>query len=406
MLQHCIAATTYGASPQQIVQEMPERSRSFATSKTPAYALAGAVLTIDLDAVRENYRRLKARLGPVACAGVVKANGYGLGAEMIARALRDEGCNDYFVAHVGEGLSLRSALGAEPAIYVLNGLPPGSEDDAAHAGLRPVLDSLEQLAAWREAAARAARTLPAAVQVDSGMSRLGMAPSEVEQLVDDPSAFDGVEVVLVMSHLACADEPEHPANELQRESFEALRRKLPPAPASFANSSGIFLGKPFHFDLARPGVALYGVNPTPGRENPMQPVVRLDAKVVQTREIGDGVGIGYGHAAQARLSMRLATVSLGYADGWHRRAAGAAWYNGVRLPFAGRVSMDSIILDITALEPGSLKAGDLVEFIGPNQSVDDVAEFAGTIGYEILTGLGHRFDRVYTGACSKACPKV
>lgn len=377
---------------------MPERPRAADPPSSTGAVCAGAVLTIDLDAIRENYRRLKERLSKVACAGVVKANAYGLGAAEVALALKDEGCTDFFVAHVGEGLSLRAAVGSGPAIYVLNGLPPGSEDDAARAGLRPVLNSIEQLAAWRAAASRSGRRLPAALQVDSGMSRLGMAPSEVDQLADDPAALDGVEIVLVMSHLACADEPAHPANELQRKSFEELRRKLPPAPASFANSSGIFLGQPFHYDLARPGVALYGANPTPASANPMRPVVKLEAKVVQTREIGDGVGIGYGHAARARLAMRLATVSLGYADGWHRSAAGAAWHNGVRLPFAGRVSMDSIILDISALEPGSLKAGDLVEFIGPNQDIDEVAGYAGTIAYEILTGLGDRFERIYLGA--------
>lgn len=376
---------------------MPERPRS-SLNASIGPVRAGAVLTIDLDAVRENYRRLKALLGSVPCAGVVKANGYGLGAAEISRALRQEGCENFFVAHVGEGLSLRSVLGAEPAIYVLNGLPPGSEADAAEAGLRPVLNSVEQLAAWKVLAHRLGRRLPAAVQVDSGMSRLGMAPSEVDLVANDPQALDGVEVMLVMSHLACADEPGHPANELQRASFEALRQMLPAAPASFANSSGIFLGQPFHFDLGRPGVALYGVNPTPEKENPMQPVVRLDAKIIQTREIGDGVGIGYGYAALARMNMRLATVSLGYADGWHRNAAGAAWHNGVRLPFAGRVSMDSIILDISALEPGALKAGDLVEMVGPNQSVDEVAALAGTIAYETLTDLGDRFERIYKGA--------
>lgn len=373
---------------------MPERPTAAILNEP---ALAGAILTIDLGAVRENYRRLKQRLGTTPCAAVVKADGYGLGAAEIAQALRAEGCRDYFVAHVGEGLALRGVLGSEPTIYVLNGLPPGSEDDAAEAGLVPVLNSLEQLVAWRDAARRRAQVLPAALQVDSGMSRLGMAPSEVDQLASGTNSFEGLSIVLVMSHLACADEPEHPANELQRQSFEALRQKLPAAPASFANSSGIFLGKPFHFDLGRPGVALYGVNPTPGKKNPMVPVVKLEAKVIQTREIGDGVGIGYGHAARARLDMRLATVSLGYADGWHRNAAGAAWHGGVRLPFAGRVSMDSIILDISALEPGALKAGDLVEFIGPDQDVDDVAGFAGTIAYEILTGLGDRFERIYKG---------
>jgi len=363
----------------------------------PSQPVAGAILTIDLGAVRENYRRLKMRLDGRACGAVVKANGYGLGAAEVSRALMQEGCDTFFVAHLSEGLDLRAAIGDGPTIYVLNGLAPGGEADAAAAGLRPVLNSLDQLSAWRSAAAAAGRTLPAAVQVDSGMSRLGMAPSEVEEIAGSNDAFGGIEVTLVMSHLACADEPEHPANELQRINFEALRRMLPPAPASFANSSGIFLGEPFHFDLGRPGVALYGVNPTPGEPNPMLAVVRLEVKVVQTREIGDGVGIGYGYASRARLSMRLATIALGYADGWHRRAAGAAWLEGERLPFAGRVSMDSIILDITSLPPGRLKAGDLVELIGPMQTVDDVADYAGTIGYEVLTGLGNRFHRVYRG---------
>ncbi|MGE0283824.1 MAG: alanine racemase [Rhizobiaceae bacterium] len=367
------------------------------TSTGPTVTVAGAILTIDLAAVRENYRRLKARLGGKPCAAVVKADGYGLGAVEVAKALMPEGCDTFFVAHLSEGLNLRAAIGNAPTIYVLNGLAPDSEADAVAAGLRPVLNSLDQLSTWRDAAKVAGRTLPAAVQVDSGMSRLGMAPSEVDEIAGSSDAFAGIDVTLVMSHLACADEPEHPANEMQRINFEALRRKLPPAPASFANSSGIFLGKPFHFDLGRPGVALYGVNPTPGEPNPMVPVVRLDVKVVQTREIGDGVGIGYGYASRARLAMRLATIALGYADGWHRRAAGAAWFEGERLPFAGRVSMDSIILDITSLPPGQLKAGDLVELIGPKQTVDDVADYAGTIGYEILTGLGSRFHRVYQG---------
>ncbi|MBX3597856.1 MAG: alanine racemase [Rhizobiaceae bacterium] len=378
---------------------MPERHSAAIASPDNAYARAGALLTIDLGAVRENYRRLRKILGAVDCGGVVKADAYGLGAAKVAKALQAEGCTNFFVAHINEGLKLRAELGADPAIYVLNGLPPGSEGEASAAGLFPVLNSTEQLAAWRANARKLGRRLAGVLQVDSGMSRMGLAPSEVEQIANDPDAFEGVDIVLVMSHLACADEPEHPANELQRQSFEQLRAKLPAAPASFANSSGVFLGKPFHFDIARPGVALYGVNPTPGKPNPMQPVVRLDAKVVQTREVGDGVGIGYGHAARARLNMRLATVSLGYADGWHRNASGAAWFKGARLPFAGRVSMDSIILDISALEPDALVAGDLVEFIGPNQSVDDVAGYAGTIGYEILTDLGDRFERIYKDEC-------
>lgn len=358
-------------------------------------AAAGAILTIDLGAIRQNYRRLKAQLGSVRCAGVVKADGYGLGAAPVARALAEEGCRIFFVALLAEGLTLRKALGPQPVVHVLNGLPPGSEAEAVAADLVPVINSAGQLKAWGEAGRQAGRKLPAAIQVDSGMSRLGMAPAEVEAIAADPHAFDGIAVTLVMSHLACADEPEHPANERQWLVFERLRKVLPEAPASLANSSGIFLGSAFHFDLARPGAALYGINPTPGEPNPMLPVVRLQAKVVQTRRLEKGAGVGYGHIFHATGPLSAATISLGYADGWHRRAASAAWFEGVRLPFLGRVSMDSIILDISALPAGKLAEGDLVELLGPLQSVDDAAGHAGTIGYEILTSLGSRFHRRY-----------
>lgn len=360
-------------------------------------AAAGAVLTIDLGAVRDNYRRLKARLGKAACAGVVKADGYGLGAEQVAKALRKEGCDTFFVAHVQEGVALREALGAGPAIFILNGVPPGAEDICVAGGLTPVIDSAEQLAAWRATARRAGRKLNAALQVDSGMARLGMAPAEVEAIAADPRSLDRVETVLVMSHLACADEPDHPANRAQREAFRRLRGMLPPAPASLANSSGIFLGPEWHFDLARPGAALYGINPTPDMDNPMLPVVRLEAKVIQTRTIGAGSGIGYGHTVIADGPLDLATISLGYADGWRRRAAAFAHFGEVRLPFVGRVSMDSIVLDVSDLPAGSLKAGDMVEMIGPSQTLDEVAGYSGTIAYEVLTSLGRRFQRRYVG---------
>jgi alanine racemase len=359
--------------------------------------VAGAILTVDLGGIRANYRLLKSKLGAAACACALKADGYGLGAAEIANALLAEGCTVFFVAQLCEALGLRQALGPEPVIYVLNGLTPGSEHDAADAGVAPVLNSIEQIAAWAERAKKSKRRLPAALQIDTGMSRFGLAPSEVETLAASPFLLDGIRLDLVMSHLACADEPDNVANRLQRESFDRLRQALPSAPASLANSSAIFLGRDYHYDLARPGAALYGVNPTPGRPNPMRQVARLQAKIVQTREIGDGVGIGYGHASRARAAMRLATISLGYADGWPRRAVGAAFHNGTPLPFAGRVSMDSIVLDISALAPGTLKAGDLVDLIGPDQTVDRLAEQAGTIGYEILTGFGARFHRRYLG---------
>lgn len=358
-------------------------------------AAAGAILTIDLGAIRENYRRLKAQLGGVRCAGVVKADGYGLGATQVASALMKDGCDTFFVALLAEGLVLRKAIGAGPDIYVLNGLPPGSEPEAVAAGLCTVINSGAQLKAWRAAAHGAGRRLSAAIQVDSGMSRLGMAPAEVEAVAKDTGAFAGIDIRYVISHLACADEPRHPANEQQRLAFERLRALLPEAPASLANSSGIFLGPRYHYDLARPGAALYGINPTPGAPNPMLPVVGLQAKVAQTRGIEKGTGVGYGHSYHAQDPLRLATISFGYADGWLRRSASAAWFEGVRLPFLGRVSMDSIILDVSALPPGKLREGDLVELLGPSQSVDDAAGHAGTIGYEILASLGTRFHRRY-----------
>jgi len=360
--------------------------------------VAGAILTIDLGAIRENYRRLKARLNSVRCAGVLKANGYGLGALPVASALMKEGCDIFFVALLGEGLALRKAIGPGPDIFVLNGLPPGSEAETAAAGLLPVINSALQLKAWRETARAAGRNLPAAIQVDSGMARLGMAATEVAAIVGEADTFEGVDIRFVMSHLARADEPHEAANEAQRLEFERLRKLLPSVPASLSNSSGIFLGPAYHYDLARPGAALYGVNPTPHEANPMLPVIQIHAKVAQTRAVEKGAGIGYGHTLLAQGPLRLATISFGYGDGWHRRAASAAWFEGVRLPFVGRVSMDSIILDISSLPAGTLSEGDLVELIGSSQSLDDAAGHAGTIGYEILTSLGPRFHRRYIEA--------
>jgi alanine racemase len=356
---------------------------------------AGAILSIDLGAIRENYRMLRSRLTRGRCAAVVKANGYGLGATRVAKALMEDGCDNFFVAHVAEGIELQRAIGRDVDIYVLNGIPPGAEEQCAAAGLIPVLNSTEQLDAWRAAAHLLGNALPAALQIDSGMSRLGLAPSEVDAIAADPVVLDGIDLKLVMSHLACADEPDSPANSLQLRNFETLCAKLPPAPASLANSSGIFLGDGFHFDLARPGAALYGVNPMPGKPNPMRQVVGLAAKVIQTRTLEAGAGVGYGHSYRAAGGLSVATISLGYADGWPRHAASRAFHDGVPLPFAGRVSMDSIVLDISALPPGTLSAGDTVELIGTHQTVDDVAAQAGTIGYEILTGLGSRFHRIY-----------
>ncbi len=358
---------------------------------------SGGVLTVDLGAIQRNYRRLVAQAGGAAVAGVVKADAYGLGVERVAPALLEAGCRTFFVAHLTEALALRPLLPDGAELFVLNGLLPGDERLCAESGIRPVLNSLEQVAAWSALGLSLGRRLPAAIQVDSGMSRVGLAPQEVEALASDPARLAGVETVLVMSHLACADEPDHPANAAQLAAFETLAARLPAARRSLANSAGLFLDARFRFDLARPGIALYGGAPNAVRPNPMEPVVRLEARVIQTREVPARAGIGYGFSVVADRPMRLATLSVGYADGWLRSASnrGAVAFQGRRLPIVGRVSMDSIIVEAGE---AALAPGDLVDLIGPEASLDAAAEAAGTISYEILTALGHRYERRYLSA--------
>lgn len=358
-------------------------------------AAAGAILTVDLGALAANYRLLSEAAGG-ACGGVVKADAYGIGMAPVATTLHGEGCRHFFVGHLAEGAALRAVL-PDAAIYVLNGIPPGAERDAVAAGLIPALNSQDQIAAWRATARALGRHLPGALQFDTGMARLGLSPAAVKTLAADGEALAGIDLRLVLSHLACADQPRHPANAAQAGLFARLAALFPGVPGSLANSSGIFLGPTWRSDVARAGAALYGINPTPAAANPMRAVVRIEAKIIQTGDCAAGAGIGYGHDFHADRPMRLATIALGYADGWPRRARGAAFHRGTRLPFVGRVSMDSIVLDVSALPPAALGTGDRVEVIGDHQTVDDVATLAGTIGYEILTGLGNRFHRRWIG---------
>lgn len=363
----------------------------------------GAHLTIDLGALRENYRRLRERLTGARCAAVVKADAYGLGAARVAPALAAAGAQDFFVALPCEGLRLREALtgtgeGIAPAprIFILSGFEAGLGPDFRQAELIPVLNSLGQIAAW-QAEAAAGAPLPAALHLDTGMNRLGLPPAEAEALAAEPERLAGLEPVLVMSHLACAEEPDNPMNRAQLDLFQALRRGLPAAPASLANSSGVFLGPDFHFDLARPGVALYGVNPTPGSPNPMAQVVRLQARILQVREIDAPMSVGYGAAFRAAGPARIATVATGYADGYLRSLSdrGSAFVDGLAAPVVGRVSMDLITLDVTRMPAESVQPGALVDLIHPQDGLDRLAREAGTIGYELLTSLGQRYRRSY-----------
>jgi len=369
-------------------------------------AAAGAWLTIDLDALAGNYRILRDRAAG-NCAAVVKADGYGLGAAIVGRRLAREGCRDFCVAHMSEGAALKPALPADANVYVLHGAMPGAEADCLALGLIPVLNSPEQLAAWSALAGRQGRALPAILQFDTGMSRMGLTAAEARAVAADPDRLAGVDLRYVMSHLASADDPADPANAMQLESFNGFRALFPGVPGTLANSSGLFLSPEFHFDLARPGVALYGANPTPGAPNPMRDVVRLSATVLNLRTVAAGTGVGYGLSYRPKAEARIATIAIGYADGFLRSLSnsGAAFVDGVRLPIAGRVSMDSVGIDVSALPEGRLKVGDHVDLLGPGQGVDDLARAAGTIGYEILTGLGQRFHRTYLDGAAEPGPR-
>jgi alanine racemase len=362
---------------------------------------AAAVLTIDLGAIVANYAALRERSGGAACAGTVKADAYGTGMARVAPALYAAGCRCFFVATLAEGIALAALLrGVE--IYVLNG--PTAANAAAFAahGLRPVLNSLEQVAAWRAVAAGARP--PAALHVDTGLARLGLSPQETARLCADPAQLESVEIALVMSHLACSEEAEHPMNPRQQSAFEgaltALRQVLPrPFRASLAASFGIYLGPQYHFDLTRAGAALYGVAPVAGRPNPMQPVVTLKARIIQVREIDAGATVGYGATHRLARPARLAVVGAGYADGYFRSLGnrGSAFIGEQRVPVVGRISMDLTTLDVSAVAPERSRPGDWVELIGSRHTVDDLAREAGTSGYEILTALGPRYRRLYVG---------
>ena len=368
---------------------------------TPIAAMESqAELIIDLVALTHNWRRLAARIAPATCAAVLKADAYGVGAAQASNALFETGCRVFFVAQPSEGVKVRAVVGADAAIYVLNGLIEGAgrlDPYAAH-HLRPVLGSMNDVRLW--SASGLAGRISAALHVDTGMNRLGLPPAQALALAGQAEAL-GLD--LVMSHFVSSEATSDPLNAQQIARFDAVRAAFTGLRASMANSAGLFLPqRPFH-DLARPGYALYGGNPTPGAPNPMRAVVTLRAPVIQTRDIGIGESVGYNGQWHATRPTRLATIGVGYADGLPRalmgtdaHAGGEAMVAGIRCPFVGRVSMDLTVIDVTDV-PGSVQAGDMVELLGETITVDDMAARAGTIGYEILTNLGRRYGRVYRG---------
>ncbi len=369
----------------------------------PAQPETGGTLTIDLGAIAANWRTLEHELLTVECAAVVKANAYGLGLEPVTATLARAGCKTFFVADLAEARSVRSRA-REATIYVLDGFTPDWGDGLIEINARPVINSTTELAEWDAFVSAHGWQGGAALHVDTGMNRLGISPEEAAALAPRTQT-ENHGIALLLSHLACAETPDHPLNAAQIRLFRELHMLYSGIPASLVNSSGIFLGNSAHFDLARPGAALYGVNPTPGRANPMKSVVELTGRILQLRSVARDETVGYGATWTAKRPSRIAVVALGYADGLLRagsgtdeRPGGAAIVATKRCPIVGRISMDLVCIDVTDLADGTVHRGDLATLIGGEITVDDVAAAAGTIGYEILTHPGPRCHLVYRDA--------
>ncbi|MEZ5786737.1 MAG: alanine racemase [Xanthobacteraceae bacterium] len=366
----------------------------------PPLIETGAMLTIDLDAIASNWRILAARVSPADCAAVVKADAYGCGVREVAAALFAAGCKTFFVAFVSEARAIRE-ITQEATIYVLNGLPPGGATPYAEVNARPVIGSMGELVEWDAFCSVHNWSGGAALHFDTGMNRLGLPMSEAPALSTRLKTPEHG-IALLMSHLACADAPDHPLNDAQIQRFRELRMVFRGVNASLANSSGIFLGPATHCDLVRPGAALYGVNPTPGAANPMHPVVELKGRIAQVRSVPRGDTVGYGATWTAGREARIAVVAVGYGDGHLGATAALAGEQpmviiaGKRCPVVGRISMDLIAVDVSKLPEKSVRRGDFATLIGDGLSVDDLGRFTDTIGYEVLTSLGRRHHRVWT----------
>jgi alanine racemase len=365
-------------------------------------------LTIDLGALAGNWRALAGRAAPGRCAAVVKANAYGIGLAEAAPALWDAGARVFFVAHLSEGVAARRLL-PEATIYVLNGLEAGADPaDFAQWRLAPVIGGEEELRRWSAFAAREGKTSPCALHLDTGMNRLGFESlPRLRAAMETHGSASGAD--LLMSHFVSSEFPDDPINLKQIERFDAARAAFADLPASLANSSGMFLKpRPIH-DLARPGYALYGGNPTPAGLNPMRPVVTLAVAIQQTRWIEAGMTCGYNGQWTAKRRTRLATLPAGYADGLPRDAGATDSKPGAevaiagrRCPLVGRVSMDLTVADVTDVPEGAARPGGLVELFGSSVELDDFAARGGTIGYHVLTSLGPRYRREYVGGESSA----
>jgi len=360
-----------------------------------------AQLSVNLGALKENYQTLAALAGSSQCAGVVKADAYGLGVEAVSRTLWQAGCRIFFVAILSEAVVLRSLL-PDAEIYLLNGLIKGSAPECAHLNVRPVLASFEEIDEWSQFCRDKNVRLPAAVHVDTGINRLGIEYDDAVKFFPSASACQDFNLCMVMSHLVCGDEPANALNQQQVKKFDVLRKLAPDAVFSLANSAGIISAPDTHFDMVRPGIALYGSNPIEKTSTNIKPVATLKAAVLQVRDVAVGQSIGYGSTFVCQRPSKVAILGLGYADGFFRNLGGSntqtrahVYIDGHLAPVIGRVSMDMIGVDVTDLPDGSVARAVMAEIFGGNISLDGVAHASQTLSYEVLTRLGNRFDRIY-----------
>jgi alanine racemase len=373
-----------------------------AGSENEVTAVAGGVLTIDLAAIAANWRDLKKRADPARCAAVIKADGYGLGIRPVAVKLAEAGCETFFVATIDEARRVRAALPAV-TIYVLNGLYPATASEFLTLRAQPVLGSWPEIEEWNSFSLESRELFPAAIHFDTGMNRHGLAMSDAVAFRDRIKTLR-FKPTLVMSHLACADDPAHPMTARQIAAFREISLSFPGVSASLANSAGVIAHKDSHFDLVRPGIAIYGGYAVKDGQNPMRPVVRLDLRILQVRQASSGEPVGYGAAQHLKRDSRIAICAAGYADGIFRvlgssdeHPGAEAIVAGKRCPLVGRVSMDIIAIDVTDVPEADAKRGDFATLLGNGIGVDDIAAHAGTIGYETLVNLGRRYARDYRG---------
>jgi alanine racemase len=356
------------------------------------------LITVDLDSLEANFRFCRDQLQPASCAAVVKADAYGLGISQIAPALRHAGCRQFFTATYREGIALRALL-EDVEVYVFEGVTEHSLGAFCEHNLVPVLISPAHRSLWARQARETGHPLPAIIHLDTGMTRLGFGEPELHQLLEHREDLDWLDTQYVMTHYACADDPAADKTREQLEQFNRLRKLLPAAPTSVGNSAGGLLGGEFSGDMARLGIALFGGNPYLGEMPPLEQVLRVQSRVLQLREIGSGTSVGYGATHKARENTMIATVGTGYADGypWSLGNRGVASVGGYRVPVVGRVSMDLITLDVTGIPQDLVQPGRMIDLIGPDISLEEVAERAGTINYEILTRLSQRARRKFLG---------